>query len=94
MDPLNLVRLSASMKYASGTPEVKIGLIEGPVVTAHSDLAREHFRAIPGNSDATCAKTNSTARLHGTFSCGHLNYCNRSQPLVNSICIADYNGDL
>ena len=44
MLPTELVRLSALMERSSGIPEVKIGLVDGPVVTQHSDLAGEALR--------------------------------------------------
>ena len=43
MDPLELVKLTALMERTSGIPEIKIGLIDGPVVTQHADLAGEHL---------------------------------------------------
>ena len=70
--PLELVKLTALMERTSGSPEVKIGLIDGPVVTQHPDLAGEHLREIPGNNGATCTQANSTACLHGTFVAGIL----------------------
>ena len=39
MLPLELAKLTALMERTSGSPEVKIGLIDGPVVTQHPDLA-------------------------------------------------------
>jgi subtilisin family serine protease len=72
MDPLDLVKLTALMERTSGRPEVKIGLIDGPVVTQHPDLAGEHLRQIPGNNGAMCAQASSTACLHGTFVAGIL----------------------
>lgn len=72
MFPLELVKLTALMKLTSGTPEVKIGLIDGPVATQHCDLAGDRLRRIPGKNRATCTQTNSTACLHGTFVAGIL----------------------
>ena len=72
MDPLELVKLTALMERTSGIPEVKIGLVDGPVVTQHADLASEHFREIPGHNGATCTQANSTACRHGTFIAGIL----------------------
>jgi hypothetical protein len=62
----------ALMERSSGIPDVKIGLIDGSVLTHHADLANEHFREIPGNNGATCTQANSTACLHGTFIAGIL----------------------
>lgn len=70
MGPLELVKLATLMERTRGSPQIKIGLIDGPVVTQHPDLAGEHLREIPGNNGATCAQANSTACLHGTFVAG------------------------
>jgi len=72
MFPLELVKLTALMERTSGSPEVKIGLIDGPVVIQHADLAGEHLREIPGNNGARCTQASSTACLHGTFVAGIL----------------------
>jgi subtilisin family serine protease len=72
MDPLELVKLRALMERTSGSPQLRIGLIDGPVVTSHPDLAREHLQEIPGHSAATCSRASSTACLHGTFVAGIL----------------------
>jgi subtilisin family serine protease len=71
MDPLRLVKLRALMELTSGSTDVTIGLIDGPVVTRHPELAGEHVHEIPG-SGAACVRTSSTACLHGTFVAGIL----------------------
>jgi subtilisin family serine protease len=72
MNPLDLVKLPALMERTSGSPELKIGLIDGPVVTQHPDLAGEHLREISGNNGGACTQANSAACLHGTFVAGIL----------------------
>lgn len=72
MTPLDLVKLTALMERTSGSPELKIGLIDGPVVTQHPDLAGEHLREILGNNGGACTQANSAACLHGTFVAGIL----------------------
>jgi len=84
MVPLELAKLTALMERTSGSPEVKIGLIDGPVVIQHPDLAGEHLREIPGNNGATCTQANSTACLHGTFVAGILS-AKRNSP-APAIC--------
>ena len=84
MDPVELVKLTALMARASGSREVKIGLIDGPVVTQHPDLAGEHLREIPGKNGGTCTRANSTACLHGTFIAGILS-AKRNSP-APAIC--------
>ena len=71
-DPLGLVKLTALMKRASGIPEVKVGLIDGPVDTHHPALAREHLRELPGHGAASCTRLDSVACMHGTFVAGIL----------------------
>jgi subtilisin family serine protease len=84
MFPLELVKLTALMERTSGSPEVMIGLVDGPVVTEHPDLAGEHLGEIPGNHGATCTQVNSTACLHGTFVAGILSAKRNS--LAPAIC--------
>ena len=84
MESLDLVNLTALMERTSGSPEVKIGLIDGPVVTQHSDLAGESLREIPGHNGARCTQANSTACLHGTFVAGILS-AKRNSP-APAIC--------
>jgi len=87
MDPLDLVKLTALMERTSGSPEVKIGLIDGPVVTRHPDLASQNLREIPGNNGATCTQANSTACLHGTFVAGILSAMrNSTAPAICPNC--------
>ena len=84
MDPLELVNLRALMDRTSGSPEMKIGLIDGPVFTQHPDLASEHLREIPGSNSAACSRVSSTACLHGTFVAGILS-AQRNSP-APAIC--------
>ncbi|MDF0667636.1 MAG: S8 family serine peptidase [Nitrospira sp.] len=84
MNPLAIVQLTALMDRTSGSPDVKIGLIDGPVVTQHPDLAGEHLREIPGQNGATCTQASSAACLHGTFVAGILS-AKRNSP-APAIC--------
>jgi subtilisin family serine protease len=72
MSPLDLVKLPALMARTSGSPELKIGLIDGPVATQHPDMAEGHLREIPGNNGGACTQADSSACLHGTFVAGIL----------------------
>ena len=84
MNPLDLVKLPALMERTSGSPELKIGLIDGPVVTQHPDLAGEHLREIPGNNGGACTQANSAACLHGTFVAGILSA--KRESVAPAIC--------
>jgi subtilisin family serine protease len=72
MVPLDLVKLTALMQRTSGSPGLKIGLIDGPVVTQHPDLAGQLLREIPGKNGGACTQADSAACLHGTFVAGIL----------------------
>jgi subtilisin family serine protease len=72
MTPLDLVRLTPLIDRTSGRPELTIGLIDGPVVMDHPELANQHVREIPGNGSGACTQASSTACLHGTFVAGIL----------------------
>src|SRR5438128_11754290 len=69
---LDLVNLAPLMELTSGRPEIVIGLIDGPVVITHPDLAGENVREIPGRIRGTCAQASSLACMHGTFVAGIL----------------------
>ena len=84
MNLLDLVKLSPLMARGRGSPELKIGLIDGPVAIEHPDFESEHLRAISANSKATCTRTDSAACLHGTFVAGILS-AKRSSP-APAIC--------
>ena len=72
------------MERTSGIPEVKIGLIDGPVLIQHGDLTAEHIREIPGKNRALCAQASSTACMHGTFIAGIL--AGKRNSLAPAIC--------
>lgn len=86
MEPLELVRLVALMERTSGSPNVKVGLIDGPVATQLPDLAGENLREITGDSRGTCAHAKSAACSHGPFVAGILS-AKRTSP-APAICPA------
>jgi len=72
MGPLDLVKLTGLMSRTGGSPQVAVGLVDGPVAMDHPDLVGQRLREIPGNTAGACHQTNSTACLHGTFVAGIL----------------------
>jgi subtilisin family serine protease len=85
MSPLELVRLSALIERTSGSSHVQIGLIDGPVLTHHSDLAVNNLHEISGpNNRGICTQATSAACLHGTFIAGILS-AKRTSP-APAIC--------
>jgi subtilisin family serine protease len=51
---------------------MSIGLIDGPVVLDHPDLAAANIREVPGKLPAACADAGNAACTHGTFIAGIL----------------------
>jgi subtilisin family serine protease len=72
MDSLSLVNLMPLMERTSGSPEVKIGLIDGPVATRHPDLAGGRFLELQDGGGASSTQGDAAAHLHGTFVAGVL----------------------
>jgi subtilisin family serine protease len=81
---LDLVGLSPLMARTSGRPEVAIGLIDGPIVLDHPDLAAENIREVPGKMPAACADAGNAACTHGTFIAGILHA--RRMSVAPAIC--------
>jgi subtilisin family serine protease len=84
IDPLELVGLTQLMQRSSGSPVVRIGLIDGPVVLGHADLAGALLSELPGANSVTCALASSPACLHGTFVAGIL--CAKRNSIAPAIC--------
>src|SRR5262249_19563025 len=84
MTPLSLVRLTALMEQTSGSPDMLVGLIDGPVALHHPDLAEANIHAMAGKLPATCTHVSSAACLHGTFVAGIL--CAKRGATAPAIC--------
>lgn len=85
MDSLELVKLKVLMEVTIGKPEISVGLIDGPVLMNHPDLAG-NIREVPGSSGA-CSQANSTVCMHGTFVAGILSAKrNSSAPAICPDC--------
>lgn len=69
---LDLVRLTALMELTRGTPEVRIGLIDGPVLRDHPDLVESPIQEIPSSAKFPCQNSSSSECMHGTYVAGIL----------------------
>ena len=72
MDPLGLVKLHALMERTSGRPELRIGLIDGPVGVPTSRFGGRTPPPGSRTDGSGCTETTSAACLHGTFVAGIL----------------------
>jgi hypothetical protein len=86
MGSLDLVQLTALMDRTSGRAEISVGLIDGPVLLSHPELANERIREVPGKLRGTCARSDSIACMHGTFVAGILSA--RRDSTAPAICPA------
>ncbi|HWT00262.1 MAG TPA: S8 family serine peptidase [Pyrinomonadaceae bacterium] len=84
LDPLDLVKLTPLMRLTDGRAETTIGLIDGPVVTTHPDMAGAKVREMPGTRGGTCARAGSAACVHGTFVAGIL--CAKRGSAAPAVC--------
>jgi subtilisin family serine protease len=82
---LDLVKLTPLMERTSGRADVKIGLIDGPVLIDHPDLAGASIREVPGPFHGACThSTGGAACMHGTFVAGVL--CAARGSSAPSVC--------
>src|SRR5262245_66598205 len=72
MDPLDLVNLTPMMERTSGRPEIKVGLIDGPVVIDHPELESESIQEVSGKLSGVCAEASRAACINATFVTGIL----------------------
>lgn len=69
---LALVRLEELMARTAGSPEVRIGLIDGPLALDHPDLASQSLQIVGSPAGAACGGAGDAACGHGTFVAGIL----------------------
>jgi subtilisin family serine protease len=71
------------MELTGGKPEIKIGLIDGPVLLNHTNLSK-NIREVAGEASGSCSQAISTACIHGTFVAGVL--CGKRGSSAPAIC--------
>lgn len=64
---LELVGLSPRMEMTLGRPEIRVGLIDGPVTANHQGLNALNIHEVRPSSPIACFRTGSAACIHGTF---------------------------
>lgn len=72
INKFNIINLAPLMNLTSGSPTIKIGLIDGPVLISHTDINIENVYEVPGDISSVCKILNSVACNHGTFIAGIL----------------------
>ena len=69
---LELVGLPPLMALTSGSGEIAIGVVDGPVAINHPDLDPALIRGLGANAGRHCAQPHGNACMHGTFVAGIL----------------------
>lgn len=80
---LELVGLGPLTALSSGSADVAVGLVDGPVSVDHPDLAAARIRPV-GNDRSACSRLGSAPCAHGTFVAGIL--VARRGSLAPAIC--------
>jgi subtilisin family serine protease len=60
------------MERGQGQPDIRVALIDGPVVLDHPELVGATIREIPGKLKGACIRAGTVACTHGTFVAGML----------------------
>jgi subtilisin family serine protease len=69
---LELVRLNPLIERTRGSPDVRVGLIDGPVALDHPHLAGIATHGVGAANAGACARASSDACRHGTLVAGVL----------------------
>jgi len=72
MNPLDLVKLPPVMEATTGNPQIKVGIIDGPVFKGHPDLSTAKLLETDSRAQSSCLQNGSAACQHGTFVAGML----------------------
>jgi subtilisin family serine protease len=70
MDPLKQIRIHSLMNYTSGNPDIKIGIIDGPVELNHPAFEQTNIKTVRSSQISRCMNASSIACSHGTFVAG------------------------
>jgi subtilisin family serine protease len=69
---LESVNLTPLMRRTSGSPDVVVGLIDGPVAVTHPQLNVRNIHVLNAKATDSCLQQGSMACMHGTFVAGIL----------------------
>jgi subtilisin family serine protease len=84
MNPLAQTRLLSLMKISSGHPDIKIGVIDGPVDFSHSAFQESRIKTVKDSQLGVCKNASNISCTHGTFVAGIL--CAKRGVSAPAIC--------
>jgi subtilisin family serine protease len=84
MDPLVQTRLHSLMKVSSGHPDIRIGIVDGPVDLNHPAFQGSRIDTIEDSQKEACKNASDLACIHGTFVTGII--CAKRGVSAHAIC--------
>ena len=84
MDPLVQTKLISLMNITRGHPDIRIGVIDGPVDLNHPAFQGSRLRTVKDSQIVECKNARDIACTHGTFITGIL--CAKRELPVSGIC--------
>jgi subtilisin family serine protease len=78
-EKLAAVGLTDLMSLSSGHPMIRVGVIDGPILESHPDLAAANILKATTLNEGSCSLSDSTACQHGTFIAGMLSASRTSE---------------
>jgi subtilisin family serine protease len=72
MNALDLIRLRPLMEISNGSPDISIGIIDGPVDLNHLSFSNSKIRTTNESQYVECKRADSISCMHGTFVAGML----------------------
>ena len=72
MNPLAQTKLNKLMNISRGSPEIIVGIIDGPVDFSHPALQNNNLTTVKNSQLSLCRSASNTAYMHGTFIVGIL----------------------
>ena len=70
--PHQLIQAGPVFSQTAGRPDIRIGLIDGPLAMDHPDLEHKHIHLLGGKNQGSCSIAHSVACMHGTQVAGIL----------------------
>jgi len=72
MDPFEYTKLRSLMDISSGSREIVIGIVDGPIDFTHNAFQGSRIRTVRDSQLSACKNATSIACIHGTFVVGIL----------------------
>ena len=94
MDPVSQTRMQPLMDISTGRPDIKIGVIDGPVDFGHPAFHESKIKTVKDSQFGACKNAKSEACKHGTFVMGILSarrwpFCARNMSWLSNYFVSN-----